>query len=176
MRIRLRRPGKHPARWLLAWCLLIALPLCGLSWTLAQLLGPAHFHAIETVAAAVAADPMQGWQDFRRVDHLGDPAFRERARADAHAQPDAHAHADPTRHHHRHDVETTSVVPIGADDHDANAGEGAAPAGVTLAFVLEAACLPHPALHESLCAGWPADRAGPIQSCDTRRLERPPRA
>ena len=152
--------------------MLVTLPLYGLSAALAGLLGAVHFHEtapptakrmMAATVAPVASTPaeigsMAGWQDFRRVDHVGGAA--------------GHTHTGLERHHHEgHDG---SAVNTGPDEGDASLGDGASPnvpspVPVTTHPVL--AARPTLAVH----AAWPVQATCRVESCDARRLERPPR-
>ena len=148
-------------RWpqrLLLWCLLLALPLEGMSAARAQMLGASHFHR----EAAVAASAMDGWQDIRRMPHAAQEA-----------RP-VHTHALFQRHHHS--VDDATVVALDAEGGNALSGEASTitASAIWLAFSPSdglSALLPD--LARSL---WPRLASRPIQSCDAKRLERPPQA
>ena len=153
------RFSTRTSRWFVCCCLLVALPLCGLSTLLSTLLGPMHLHEPAAVAA-VDAGSMAGWQDFRRVNHVTDSVVH------------VHDHSKLGRHHH--DSTDAGLVIVGAGDHD-DSTDGAA-AGATGTIVMaasEAASLQLPApSNDSL--DWLAPAACQFQSCDSRRLDRPP--
>ena len=94
------------ARRFVVCCLLVALPVYGVSGTLVELLGPNHVHRA-TGASASVTDPMSGWVDMRR----GFSTFT--------ALRHVHTHSLFQRHHH--DREDASVVAV-----DGGSLEGAA--------------------------------------------------
>ena len=62
-RSRHRHPFTRAAHRLAVWCLLVALPLYGVSAALVQLLGARHLHAAPAVHAVGS---LHGWHDLRR--------------------------------------------------------------------------------------------------------------
>lgn len=143
------------ARHLVVWCLLVALPVYGLSGALVQMLGAQHVH----LRMAAGQDSLAGWEDFRRsLPHRV-------AAATAHA----HGHAAFERHHHAPD--DASVSALGGTSSD---DAGSSPAGASALVLALAPQAPLP-LPGATRADWPSLALLPIHSCDTARLERPPR-
>lgn len=158
------------ARWLVLYCLFVALPLHGLSATLAELLGPSHFHQADAAAAAPAGptpatDSLASWKDFRRIDAVGGLAARP------HAHP--HDHAPLDRHPHAHG--DASVVAVGAGGLDDGPADGVVPSGPAFVFVVDGAPATAPSSPPVTSAGWRLPQDARFSSCDLRRLERPPR-
>jgi hypothetical protein len=147
-------------RWVLC-CLLVALPIYGLSGTLVQLLGPMHFHVAPASAPVTLA-----------VDLTLDTA------ATSHLTPDqlhelSHRQEAFTRHFHA--AADASVVVLDAAG-EAGALDGGASASGSACLVLAIADLPR--LGEPSCAPLPwrtGDRPA-IASADLLPFERPPRA
>lgn len=146
-RARLLRPA---LRWVV-WCLLIALPVLGLSSAAVGLLGVSHHHS----EAQRSASAMGAWQDFRRTAHAPPSQLAE------------HSHASLLRHHHAGG--DASVVALDSDAADALQGE-AAP--VTLMFALGA--LDDTRHAPPVDVRWPGAVPGAIHPAHARRLERPP--
>lgn len=138
--------------------LVFAVAVYGVSSTLVSLLGPNHIHR-----SAASADPLSGWQDFRRVSGVRIVPLH------------VHSHDGLARHHHV--VNDASVVALdaaagsdGAGSDDASRLAGAAVLVLALANV---AALP--AL-SSTQERW-SSIAGPHRAGRTvAPLERPPRA
>ena len=158
----MQRPA-HPQldlwtkRWVL-WCLLLALPLGGLSAATAQMLGAKHLHR---GMAVVVVSSMDGWQDFRRSPHLSDTP-----------RP-AHPHAGFQRHHHG--IDDATVVAL-----DAQVGESPADVGSGTACAIWLVFSPSGGLDvpqaDLMRSSWRRPAVMAIQSCDAKRLERPPQA
>ncbi len=156
-------PGRRAARarssrlWV-ASLLLIALPLIGLSGVLAQLLGTTHVHR----PAAVHGDPLQGWQDFRRIV-VGAAAART-----------THGHTLWLKH--RHGAADATVLALGP------AGPGSTSAdavpSLVASIVLHAATMPEPGLHvpEVSSLRWRQEPPGRFKSLAWAPPERPPKA
>lgn len=148
------------ARWaqrLTLWCLLLALPLQGLSAATTQMLGTHHAHR----SMAAVAPSMDGWQDFRRAPHWSE------------SPRPAHSHEWFQRHHHA--IDDGSVVALDAQSGEfaGDVGSGAASA-IWLVFSSAGGLfVPGAAVMRS---NWPKLEAAAIQSCDAKRLERPPQA
>lgn len=147
-------------RWWVGCCLLVALPLFGLSGLVSAILGPVHYHA-SAVPAATDLGPMAGWRDFRRTEHVADSTFH------------VHDHSKLGRHHH--DATDASLIVVGATEHDDGA-EGTA-SGATSIVVLaattdEVSVVVRPQLAADV--KWMIPAACTFHSCDSRRLERPP--
>ena len=144
-------------RWMVC-CLMVALPLCGLSASLFQVLGPLHVHRADAVAQ-VGLDELDGWQDFRRG---GGRAVRPR--------PHTHAHGMFERH--RHDPADASVIAIdGAAGADVDA---LSLAFLSLTFASAdglAWTLPGPA-----GTAWPVSATPDFESHTGALPERPPQA
>lgn len=183
------------ARRLVLCCLLLALPVYGLSSVLVQLLGAQHRHQSAGSPADGNRDagPLgTGWeQRFRAaMAHESGPVARQDGDAPLQtaAYPAAHSAAPPAlqtaaaphdhgvfeRHHH--DGDDASVVPLGASlpagevSTDAgNAGAGSA----TLPLALAGGLLL--ALPRAAPCCWPRAGTAPWQSRPPERLERPPR-
>lgn len=152
-----RPPSRRTlVRRLVAWCVLIAIPLYGLGSSIDALLGPVHIH----VAAAVNDDPMAGWQDFRRVDHVHEGA------------PSVHFHDAFGRH--RHPVNDHSVVKLGASHQDDGGTSDGAPLSVLTFGSAPAELHITGTCEPSAAAGWQSHRLALFKSCDSRRLDRPP--
>ena len=151
------------ARKLVAWCLMLALPICGASSTLAVLLGSNHFHA----AVAAAAPPgrsLPALADFRRGSSATPTSFS------------SHAHSWLARHQHA--AVDDSVIALdtsaGSDTLPGthSFGSGADGAAALVLAVFSGTDLWQ--INATACA-WRVDDASPLTSCDLRRLERPPR-
>ena len=144
---------------LIVWCLLLALPLCGLSTRLVELLGSRHMHR----AVVVADAGMEGWQDFRRGGHHGTGA--------AHAP--VHSHGFFERHHH--DRADDSVVALDGEAAGMTVSEGdsASAVSVSLVFASTSAADVLDAADGSL--HWREGASAAFRSQDGSRLERPPR-
>lgn len=83
-------PHRHAlqaARRLVIWCLLVAVPVFGVSGRLVELLGPLHVHRAALVSSA--ADPMAGWIDMRRAPGMTTVSHLH-----------SHSHGLFARHHH----------------------------------------------------------------------------
>lgn len=147
-------------RRLIACCLLIALPVGGLSSVMVQMLGASHFHPLASPLGTIGT--MNGWQDFRRAAHLQD------------ATPWVHAHALFDRHHHAPGDAT--VVALDGANADSPSGNAASSeiAGVGLALRADDGIGPRPP--GAVAAPWPRFDAARFKSCDLPRLERPPQA
>lgn len=151
------------ARKLVVWGLMLALPICGASSTLAALLGSKHFHA----SVAVAAPPsrsLPALADFRRSS-LVTPT-----------PASGHAHSWLSRHPHA--SVDDSVIALdksaGSDMLPGTSGSGSAADGSAALVLAVFSGTTIWQLDASACA-WHADAASPLTSCDLRRLERPPR-
>ena len=144
-------------KWLVLSCLLFALPLEGLTVATARMLGANHFHR----GMAVVVASMEGWKDFRRSSHVSE------------SPRPAQTHTLVQRHHHG--VDDASVVAIDAQvgEAPADASSGAVSA-IWLVFS-PASGLDVPRAH-LMRTHWPRPTVAAIQSCDARRLERPPQA
>ncbi|MEO5737659.1 MAG: hypothetical protein ABIQ82_09395 [Variovorax sp.] len=144
-------------RHLLLWCLLLALPLQGLSAATIQLLGTNHTHR----GMAAVAPFMAGWQDFRRSPHWSD------------SPRPAHSHEWFQRHHHA--LDDASVVALDAQGGESPGDVGSSAASaIWLVFPTASGLLvPRAELME---ANWPRFSTAAFQSCDAKRLERPPQA
>ncbi len=143
-------------RSLVVWCLLLALPYYGFSATATQLLGAAHSHV-----DSMSSDPLSGWVDFRRADHLA-----------ATSVPHRHTHSLFQRHHH--DPSDTSVVSLDGATIDGAAGDGGSSTGGSLLLVLALAPAICIAVPGWLKIGWQSDGAFAFASVGGKRLERPP--
>ncbi len=162
----LQLPSTRHARWLVLWCLLLALPVQGLSGVLLQWLGAQHRHQAEVADAGALTT---GWELRFRSAMAGyaSPALAFRPAQ----QPADHGHGVFERHHHAAD--DASVLALGPtepnSDLASDAAQGAAvqPLAVhgLLAWHLPATGRSPWALAPS--AGW--------QSQPVSRLERPPR-
>ena len=139
------------------WCLLLALPLEGLSVATAQMLGANHFHR----GMAMVVSSMDGWTDFRRASHVSDSPRR------------VQSHAGVQRHHHAFDdVSVVSIeAQIGESPFDTASGAASA---IWLVFA-PASGLQVPRA-DPMRSSWPRPAVAAIQSGDVRRLERPPQA
>lgn len=146
-------------RWVV-WCLVFVLPICSASSTLAAMLGARHFHAA-TAAGAPATSGMPVLVDFRRNVEV------------ATAPTTPHVHSWLARHHHG--AADDSVVALDAATGDANAGSGgsASDGAVVLVLAWLARMAPWPV--DALAGAWSVADASPLNSCDSRRAERPPR-
>ena len=140
------------------WCLLLALPLEGLLAANAQMLGASHFHREVAVVASTMAD----WHDFRHMPHA--------------MQEARHVHTHALFQHHHHAVDDETVVALGAEGGNALSGE----ALTITASAIWLAFSPSDGLSMLLTdlarPLWPRHASRPIQSCDAKRLERPPQA
>ena len=152
---------RRPAHWLVVWCLLLAVPLYGLSSSITQMLGASHFHRAAS-AQVGELGAMHGWQDFRRMNHVADAVFAQ------------HTHDALGRHHHA--AGDAGVVEVGADSHGEPLGDAGVSAGAAFVFVAGEAVDVVATASSTCSAGWAEQGTGPIRSCDTRRLERPPQA
>lgn len=150
----------------LVWCLLVSLPLMGLSSALTGLLGPQHFHRDALVRSA---PPLQLISWLRQVPVLAElRAMRQRAHAESHRTGEAHSHL--SRHHH--EASDTSVVELDGG----GAAEGAAtaePVGLPLLALATGIRL---WLIDGLSLAWPQHPAHAYRSAATVRQERPPKA
>ncbi|MBA2722375.1 MAG: hypothetical protein H0W48_04540 [Methylibium sp.] len=156
----LRSHATQSLRTLVLCCLLVALPVYGLAGSIAQWLGVQHSHDHGAVLAH-AADPMAGWQDFRRIVAVGD--------ATAHG----HDHAALERHHHaRGDA---SVNSLGSDGGDSTPTDGASPVGSAGCMFIPVASSPWYA-PTSAAQVWLAFVPPMIASRPPARLDRPPKA
>lgn len=89
----------------MVWCLLLAVPVYGVSGTLVELLGSAHVHRAGSLSVSHdSADPMAGWVDMRR------------AAASVRTGPRVHSHAGLERHHHDRDDADVITLDGGAGD------------------------------------------------------------
>lgn len=139
------------------WCLLLALPLCGLSTSLVELLGSRHVHRSVVVAGDAG---MQGWHDFRRGGHPSG------------ARAAAHSHPDGLFERHHHDLADASVVAL--DGGGPGESDAASTALVSLVFAsTNPAWLPVP---DKASPAWPERATASFRSQPGNRLERPPRA
>lgn len=159
------QPSSSPrARRLLVWLLLCLLPLQGLATVLVQGFGALHFHAPAAAVAGAVGDPMQGWQDFRRMIHGEAP------------EASHYAHDGLQRHHHAAaDEHSAVVVDFGGGD-AAQSDEAPATSAGALAQAMgplgdDAVALPS-AAHDS----WTAVPSAPMATRQPAPLERPPRA
>lgn len=141
----------------LASLLLVALPLVGPSGVLAHLLGTTHVHR----PAAVSSDPLEGWQDLRRVVGGGTAA-----RA-------THDHALWMKH--RHGPVDASVVALGLAG-PGSASTGAAPS-LMASIVLHAPALLELGLHaaEPSPLRWAREPPRRFESTVFAPPERPPK-
>ncbi|MBA3623715.1 MAG: hypothetical protein H0W48_04545 [Methylibium sp.] len=131
---------------------------------LVQGLGSVHFHWQPSYAGL--ADPMQGWQDFRRQVH-GEDA---RTGVGVHV-----SHADLARHHHAESDGSTEVMALGSSDisqfGDAPAGASGAlgqmigPPGATALL-----------LPVVMRDRWTVALAWHLETHQAAPLERPPRS
>lgn len=157
-----QRPSRFSRRtrqWLACWCLFIALPVGCVSTLLTAMLGPVHFHGAPALGS-VANGPMEGWQDFRRLNHIADSGIR------------THDHTKLGRHHH--DASEPGLVVVGAGDHDEAADNALSGSGAAL--VLIASLDPSLAVLPLQAAATARSPAAPcsFNSCDLPRLDRPP--
>ena len=144
-------------RRLIVCCLLIALPLGGLSSVMVQMLGASHFHQL-----ASPVGTMTGWQDFRRAAQLQA------------ATPSVHAHSLFERHHHvRGEV---SVVALDGANGDSPSGNTAPSEIAPVGLALIANDVVGPRSTGAVAAPWRLLDAARFQSCDLPRLDRPPQA
>ena len=151
------------ARKLVVWGLMLALPICGASSTLAALLGSKHFHT----SAAATAQPsrsLPALADFRRSS-LVTPT-----------PASGHAHSWLARHPHASVDDSVIALDTSAGS-DTLPGTHGSSSGADGSAALVLAVFSGTdiwQLDASACA-WQADAASPLTSCDLRRLERPPR-
>lgn len=84
---------QQATRRFVVWCLLVAVPVFGVSGTLVEMLGANHAHrAAATLLSQGGGDVMHGWVDMRRASvAAGAPRGH------------SHAHSLFARHHHDHD-------------------------------------------------------------------------
>ena len=105
---------------LILWLLMAAVPLCGLSGAVVELLGMKHFHQ---QAASGTVDPMAGWRDFRRaLPAVGVESY-------------GHAHTAVQRHHHA-TVDATVVALDGGLSEGPWGGEGGVSAAAAATHML----------------------------------------
>ena len=150
------------ARRLVLWWLLVALPVYGLSSSIVALLGASHYH--RDVAAAAVTHAMDGWQDLRRGAGLRDAALP------------VHSHALLQRHSHAQGDSSVVTLDGGAGDGLMSGGAAEASAGSATLLALGAA---DPIEIAAPCArplAWARFVSDPLKSCDSQRIERPPRA
>ena len=102
----LRRRFQRLARPFVAWCLLVAIPVFGLSGTMVELLGANHIHR---QVASADLGVMSGWIDMRRA-------------SGAITVPHVHTHSHTAFARHHHDRDDDTVVAL---DGGAMQGDGA---------------------------------------------------
>ena len=141
------------------WCLLVALPVYGLSATLVPLLGSMHLHH----SSSAESDPMAGWQDFRRAVHATTVV------------PQPHSHSIFQRHHHAHDDASVLSLDHAASD-TSSSPEGSSSSGNAATLVL--AMVSPPALPGTPDRrdAWRDSFKFLPTSQDLLPLERPPRS
>lgn len=150
---------RHAWRIRILWCLLVALPLAGLSSASVQMLGAAHFH--HAAASPTPSVVMAGWTDFRRADGAHTTRRQE------------HSHASWHRHHHAPaDPTVASIDGAAADTLLADSSPGYA--GAVLTWALGARLELHAA--GAALTRWPWPEAHRAESVATEPPERPPRA
>jgi hypothetical protein len=108
------------------WCLLLALPVYGLSGTIIQLIGPVHFHRaidrLDLAASLVGTDSNLVLQDFRRADS----GVKTMSAVERHEL----SHRQHPFARHRHAPDDTSVVVIdGSPEQALSEGDTVASAG-----------------------------------------------
>lgn len=135
---------KRSFRPLLTWCLLVAVPVYGVSGTLVELLGANHVHRQAALSVTVAkADPMEGWVDMRR------------ASSSSHGAQHDHSHSVFERHHHDQTDESVVALDGGPLQASTSSDDGGSSAGssVHLAALNEAGV---PSSSSQLRFFWPA--------------------
>ena len=165
----------------IAWCLLWALPACGLSACLFELLGPRHLHR-EVVAASAAVTNPHGWRDARRGDTLRDGPRAEPSE-EAHPHPHVYLRAHALGHghgrleRHRHDPDDPSVASwesAGGQFAGAELLEGLSAVFGALVFACAAGLSWR--RPPAGAPGWPVAAPVFFASFHGPRLERPPSA
>lgn len=102
-------------RRLVAWCLLVAVPVFGVSGTLVEMLGANHAHRSSTISLSQGgADVMHGWVDMRRASI---PTAVPRGHS--------HSHSVFARHHHDHDDDSVIALDGGLLQGEASDDGGA---------------------------------------------------
>ena len=149
------------ARKLVVWGLMLALPICGASSTLAVLLGSKHFHT-SVAAAAPPSRSLPALADFRRSS-LATPT-----------PTSDHAHSWLARHQHASVDDSVIALDTSAGSDTLPGTHGSGPDGSAALVLAVFSGTNIWQLDASACA-WHADAASPLTSCDLRRLERPPR-
>lgn len=142
-----------------AWCLMLLLPLLGLSVTLTFVLGPLHHHKVSTVSAG---DSMMGWSDLRRV-------------ADA-APLSLSAHAHNSLGRHLYDRGDRTVVRVDPDLQDALEGDSSPASNTVAVFASDRSGLMLALVLQRGRATWGPCDPSQFRNCDARRLDRPPKA
>jgi hypothetical protein len=166
MRFRARPNPIRLVRRMLVWCLLVTLPIYGISATVTQWLGPLHFH----MSPSSIDDELADWQDFRRVDHISDATIRSHT----HSFMSGHSHSELARHHHF--AGDPTLIALGADGHDDAPNDVATSAAMPLVFIAVAMPVPTHGAVPTASAPWLSMQLSRIRSADARRLERPPNA
>ena len=152
------QPLLGSARRLIIWCLLAAVPLCGLSTTLAQVVGPNHVHR----SAASAVDSMAGWNDFRRTQQVTT------------VLPKPHSHSIFERHQHERDDASVVALDHAAGDATGSAETSTSACAGALSFALASAS-PWFTL-DAPKGEWSARVQVNLSGRETPPLERPPKA
>lgn len=116
----LSRRFRRTARPFVVWCLLVAVPVFGLSSTLVELLGANHVHR---QVASAESDAMSGWVDIRRAS--GVITVRH---------VHSHSHSAFARHHHDRDDET--VVALDGDGVQGESSDDGGASGGAFSHVL----------------------------------------
>lgn len=150
----------NPFRRWVVWSLMLALPICSASSTLAALLGARHFHA--TTAAHVPAKTLPAvWVDFRRNSQVASTSMA------------SHSHSWLARHHHGSADDSVMALDAAAGDSSAGSSGSGIDGSVVLVLALLSGIKPWQV--DALADAWPVEDASPLKSCDLRRVERPPR-
>ena len=149
-----RRTAPAATQWVI-WFLLVAIPLCGLSATLASMLGASHFH--RDVASSEIG--LEGWTDFRRSDHVSD------------GTPRRHTHNFFQRHHH--DRNDATVVALDGDDGVTGGDSEDGTDALSSLVYIPATDICMPWVIAS-AVSWPCVRSVSFTSLNSARPERPP--
>lgn len=145
---------------LVIWCLLVALPVFGVSGTLVELLGPLHVHRAALVTAP--ADPMAGWVDMRRAAGL--TTIRN---------VHGHTHGLFARHHH--DRVDADVVALDAGVLQADASDDGGASGGSFSHVIAVTGVATFAASPSLRFNWQAATSAAALPWTAGGPLRPPR-
>ena len=191
-----QRPAITPGQKYLAWLLVLAIGLVGLTITRQQLLGSLHTHAdhtprppsvLSTALSDLASDWISRWQQQQVIGHgqlllatasEGTPWPSDSAAVtDATRLHDAHAHDHDSLERHHHAAQDASVVALDGAAELADAADSSANgASVLLASVgaiADGLSLPDMDKHNG---PWPIGRLVAFVSRSVPPLLRPPTA